>query len=238
MDDLQGVKAHLQVVDERLATMQADVQAIQTHIQSMQAEFCVLRAGVEPLEAKHRGETWEGCVLQSVSRYFREPLTARYATEGKVNIEILRTDRDARRAQREFTQLRCSGMEVSTRADDQDVARVLSRAEWLRNGITPPAAKPCCVVPCITALDWIREGKTGMPALQAAEAMGVACLIGQYVVERGQTLPLIPASSFAEWVAWYGQDAFRPCAPSPALEPGHGRQRVTDPGAYATGPEP
>ena len=107
MDDLQGVKAHLQVVDERLATMQADVQAIQTRIQSMQAEFCDLRARAKPLDAKHGSETWEGCVLQSVSRYFRERLTACYATEGKVNIEVLRTDRDARRAQREFTQLYC-----------------------------------------------------------------------------------------------------------------------------------
>ena len=268
--DLQGVKAHLQVVDERLATMQADIktmqadiQAIQTRIQSMQAEFRTmqaefrtmqaefraLRAMVEPLDAKHRGETWEDHVLQSVPRYFREHLTARYETESKVDIEILCTDRDARREQREFTKLWCGNqtartrvsdptladgvlhvesaawhavivVEASTRADDQDVARVLSRAEWLRNGITPPDAKLCCVVPCITALDWVWDGETGMSALQVAEEMGVACLTGQYVAERGQTLQLIPASSFAEWVAYYGQDAFRPRAPRPVLEPG------------------
>ena len=254
--DLQGDKVHWQIVDERLATTQADIQAIQTHIQSMKTEFRAmqadiraLRAMVEPLAAKHRGETWEDYVLQSVPRYFREHLTARYETEGEVNIGILCTDREAGREKREFTQLWCGNQtagthvsdptwadcvlhvesaawravivaEASTRADDQDVARVLSRAEWLRNGITPPDAKPCCVVPCITALDWVREGETGMSALQVAEEMGVACLTGQYVAERGQTLQLIPASSFAKWVAWYGQDAFRPRAPNPAFEPG------------------
>ena len=215
----------------------------------MQADIRALRAMVEPLAAKHKGETWEDYVLQSVPRYFREHLTARYETEGKVNIGILCADREARREKRAFTQLWCGNqtagshvsdpalaacvfhvesaawravviVEASTRADDQDAARVLSRAEWLRNGITPPDAKPCCVVPCLTALDWVRDGDTGMSALQVAEKMGVACLTGQYMAERGQTLQLIPASSFAKWVAYYGQDAFRPRAPSPAFEPG------------------
>ena len=221
---------------------------MQMEFRAMQADIRALRTMVESLYAKHKGETWEDYVLQSVPRYFREHLAARYETEGKVNTEILCADREARREKRAFTQLWCGHqtagthisdptlaacvfhvdsaawravvvVEASTRADDQDAARVLSRAEWLRNGITPPDAKPRCVVPCLTALDWVRDGE-GMSALQTAEEMGVACLTGQYVAEYGQTLQLIPASSFAERVACYGQDAFRPRAPSPALEPG------------------
>ena len=70
----------------------------------MQSNLRVIRAMIESLDAKRRSETLKDAILQSVPYYFREHLTARYATGGAVKTDILRTDLVRNTGEREFTE--------------------------------------------------------------------------------------------------------------------------------------
>ena len=206
-----------------------------------------LRDMLTPLDAHHRGVNLERAARRNAADYFKQYFETLYETEGVVQIDILCTDRYEPEQTQRFFRKWCDNArpypqvkdptladfvmmaecrawrifivaEVTTKADSRDVERAVSRAAWLRECLAN--AKPYVVIPCIIALDWVRNEAQAIDTLRDAESQGVACLSGRYEDATDlASLRLTPTSHFDQRVAQWSYGALQPRSSTPPYEP-------------------
>lgn len=208
----------------------------------------VLRTMLTYLNIHHKEVNLEVAARISATHYFKEYFEALYDAEGEVRIDILclgryepwQTQRFFRKwcgnarphpivknpGLSDFVMLaECSVWrafivaESSMQANGRDIEKAVRRAAWLRECLALNA-KPYCVIPCIIALDWIKNEEHAIDTLREAECQGVACLSGRYEYAMEiDSLQLTPATHFTPNVFKCSQGVLRPRAAAASPEP-------------------
>ena len=207
-----------------------------------------LRTVLMYLNIHYRDVNLEVAARISATDYFKEHFEALYDAEGGVRIDTLCLGRYEPWQTQRFLRKWCGNArphpmvknpgfsdfvmlaecsvwrafivaETSLEANGRDIVKAVSRAVWLRKCPALNAKAPF-VIPCIIALDWVKNEEQAIDILREAENQGVACLSGHYEYAMEiDGLRLTPATHFTQNVFTRSQGVLQPRAAAASPEP-------------------